>query len=366
MLEVFNTYRDINELDGDIINGTLPQALLFLGNSNTAKLLSALYLVRRLNCRDSFASNFSTTRNYNCSCQGCKNFFSNFVILGNKQHNIQKYHELYNSKYIPFDFLHDNVNLFLKRVELFNKEKKDLEAIDRIKLYLVSKGTDPKYKDTFLKDVEYLDKTFIAKNVSVDVIKSAISFIRNKNQSTLCKFLIIEHIESLSVNALNLLLKTTEEPMSDSIIIFTSNDKNKVLQTILSRVRLYQFKTLKDNIQKEIIFEKYHANSVNFFEFFLNPDEKKVLDLSNLYYLVLKGEKPFLKNEYNIEKQYVSLFLSSLLKNLKVDFLNIDSVYKSDVLYRLLNKEIVSNKIYNISFSSVLENVLLKFKQHGV
>ncbi|WP_029512905.1 hypothetical protein [Mycoplasmopsis iners] len=53
----------------------------------------------------------------------------------------------------------------------------------------------------------------------------------NKNK----KFLIFKNIEFASINALNALLKTIEEPSTDVIFIFTTQNIDKVLSTIKSR-----------------------------------------------------------------------------------------------------------------------------------
>ncbi len=49
------------------------------------------------------------------------------------------------------------------------------------------------------------------------------------------KILLIENIERMSISAINAFLKTCEEPLPNRIILATTSNKSKVLETIISR-----------------------------------------------------------------------------------------------------------------------------------
>ncbi|WLP85718.1 hypothetical protein [Mycoplasma seminis] len=74
--------------------------------------------------------------------------------------------------------------------------------------------------------------------------------------------LIIKNIENASINALNAILKSIEDPSDNLIIILTSNNLNIVLDTIISRAQLIR---VQPKSQVEILSELPNdiANSTN-------------------------------------------------------------------------------------------------------
>jgi len=71
------------------------------------------------------------------------------------------------------------------------------------------------------------------------------------------KVLLIKEIEKMSFEAQNALLKITEEPPQNTIFFFLSNDENKILPTIMSRVRLIKIPILpQDDFYRQRIDEK--------------------------------------------------------------------------------------------------------------
>jgi DNA polymerase III, gamma/tau subunits len=71
------------------------------------------------------------------------------------------------------------------------------------------------------------------------------------------KVLIIKEIEKMSLEAQNALLKITEEPPKNTVFFFVSNDENKILPTILSRVRVIKIPIFpQDNFYRERIDKK--------------------------------------------------------------------------------------------------------------
>jgi len=71
------------------------------------------------------------------------------------------------------------------------------------------------------------------------------------------KVLIIKEIEKMSLEAQNALLKITEEPPQNTIFFFISNDENKILPTILSRVKIIKIPIFpQDNFYLQRIDKK--------------------------------------------------------------------------------------------------------------
>ncbi|MFQ3249704.1 AAA family ATPase [Glaciecola sp.] len=71
--------------------------------------------------------------------------------------------------------------------------------------------------------------------IGVDAIRQAISKVSQTAQLSGNKVVIIPQIESMSESASNALLKTLEEPTSNTYLLMTTNELQRLLPTILSR-----------------------------------------------------------------------------------------------------------------------------------
>jgi DNA polymerase III subunit delta' len=70
------------------------------------------------------------------------------------------------------------------------------------------------------------------------------------------RIFIISHAEEMNPEASNSLLKTLEEPPSDSIFILTTAQKEQLLPTILSRCQLVQFDPLSEEELQEALITR--------------------------------------------------------------------------------------------------------------
>ncbi|QNM93629.1 hypothetical protein H9M94_03480 [Mycoplasma sp. Pen4] len=132
----------------------------------------------------------------------------------------------------------------------------------------------------------------------------------NSNFSTIAniaetgyKILVIKNIENSSINALNAILKSIEDPQNDLIIILTTNAINNVLSTITSRAQVITVeKQTPDQVVESLPLEQrdksfYHFISwvypdVNYLE---NLDYDKYSSLLN--HLLVELEKSITKKE---------------------------------------------------------------------
>lgn len=71
-----------------------------------------------------------------------------------------------------------------------------------------------------------------------------------------CKIAIIDQAEKLNKEAGNALLKLLEEPPKNSLLFLISSSPNKLLPTILSRVRNITFRAVATNLIKKLLQEK--------------------------------------------------------------------------------------------------------------
>jgi DNA polymerase III, gamma/tau subunits len=83
------------------------------------------------------------------------------------------------------------------------------------------------------------------------------------------KFVVLENVEDSSPGAKNSLLKLLEEPPENAYLILVSRNPEKLLDTILSRVRKYAFSTPSAATWDRILKEKYYAAGNSFYEYLL-------------------------------------------------------------------------------------------------
>ena len=77
------------------------------------------------------------------------------------------------------------------------------------------------------------------------------------------KTIIIENAERMQVGVRNALLKILEEPPADCVFILLTTQRNAIMQTILSRVRTYNFMERSAQDQKEVIQRVFHNDYFN-------------------------------------------------------------------------------------------------------
>ena len=82
-------------------------------------------------------------------------------------------------------------------------------------------------------------------NNSVDDIRAIIDQVRIPPQMGRYKVIILDEVHMLSNAASNALLKTLEEPPSYVIFILATTEKQKILQTILSRCQIFDFNRME-------------------------------------------------------------------------------------------------------------------------
>lgn len=93
----------------------------------------------------------------------------------------------------------------------------------------------------------------LEKTPKIDEIRDIISWAYNSPMEGDSKFVVIHNIDKLNIRAINLLLKTIEEPPERTYFILTARDKQSVLPTILSRAMIIQFEPVKDTQNDELL-----------------------------------------------------------------------------------------------------------------
>ncbi len=90
---------------------------------------------------------------------------------------------------------------------------------------------------------------------SIENVRQAIHFLYLTSSDK--KFLIINHLEDLELEAQNALLKTTEEPPRGAVLFFLVRNENRILPTLYSRLKAVNVPLVNSQLyfQKQITKE---------------------------------------------------------------------------------------------------------------
>ncbi len=100
----------------------------------------------------------------------------------------------------------------------------------------------------------YLIENFVDKqSININQIKNMITYINKTSYDKKIKFILIDNAEYLNLHSVNALLKTIEEPPSNTYVIVTHNSSIKLIETFKSRC--IEFKISFTNQKKQTILE---------------------------------------------------------------------------------------------------------------
>lgn len=270
-------YQNSFELiKNDIENEKLPRAILLSGNVFSGKFTAAMEIARLLSC--------SGTKSEDCECENCKRHKefknANILVAGNRDCllEIKAMKDALIQGWSCNDFVCSVRKLTLRFSETlwaesdkFSKIAPLIESIESDLLGLSSLVTDSekleKKCSDIIKNCEKLD-SFLYESIPIDQIRGASSWLRIKATNGK-KVFIIENAEKMLDAARNALLKILEEPPSDAVFILTTSKRGAIMQTILSRVRVYNFTERSAIEQKEILEKVFHNNQFNKIQDFL-------------------------------------------------------------------------------------------------
>ena len=197
------------------------------------------------------------------------------------------------------------------------------------------------------------------------------------------KIFVILNSENINEIAQNKLLKSIEEPSSNSIFIFTTTKTDKLLPTVMSRLhKVYVSKlTAEDNIlvAKELkecgidIFKYIHSDLslTDMLNFESNANYKNTVSAITNLFSNLKTTQDIPKACSNLEEIDKTLFLP-LLQNIFLNALNDGNKFSNEVLQVFnstfskqalakclpLIEEAYKKQIANVNFNYILDNLL--------
>ena len=259
-----NLLRIQNKTASDILHsyssGLLPQSLLFYGPKNSGRLTGAMdlsfFLTGNEENRDILRSNSI--------------IYLPFRELGGR---IKTALELFKTQKTRSArlFLIESVRLALMQyhpalsVAASSTSSQYFSLAGEIDEALLRAEDDRDYSDKeideIVKSVERcLDPRFLycgKKNpsaVSIDQIRAVQEYFSQLGEE---KVVVFENVEDATDGAKNSLLKMLEEPEEKSHMILLSSNPQKLLETILSRVRKFQFPPLGEKKTATLIKEKF-------------------------------------------------------------------------------------------------------------
>lgn len=278
-------FQDVTKLlIKDINSNSLPGAILFSGEESSGKLSAALETSRILSCSN------RGIKSFNCECTSCLQSkaltTNNLMLLGPrdcfleiqaaKQSFLNAYKE--NASYLNatrYLFLRSIRKLTLRFNPILWKGDSDLSKIavllDQINenLELLDFPRElpdfsalEKLCDELVKDTTSLENSYLYASIPVSQIRNLEDWCRIKSEEGK-KTIIIENADRMLESVRNALLKILEEPPADCIFILLTSKRNAIMQTILSRVRTYNFKNRLISEQQSVIKRVFHNEYFN-------------------------------------------------------------------------------------------------------
>ena len=246
------------------------------------------------------------------------------------------------------------VNYVLSKDENFKYNLKKFEINPDNKSYkLITNGSNPNFT--------LIDTLSEKKSIDINQIRNLILNLNKSSFNSKERFIIIDNIESLNKNSINSLLKTLEEPPSNTYFIIINNDRF-ILPTLKSRCINYKVflnsdvidvtdKILGDDIFKHINIDllNYYSTPgklyklITFFE--SNNYNLKDYKLEDLLRLIIK-ENLYKKNIFirNVAFEYFEFFFRkniSFIKSKTFDY------------YSYFIKRINETKKFNLDEESI-------------
>lgn len=379
-----------NLLKNDIQKEILPGAILFSGNSCSAKLSTALEVARILSCSG------EKKGDWNCHCSSCLSNKAlvnpNVIIAGSRDCSpeiLASKETFINSLYEHATYLEATRYLFIRSVRkltsrfcqvlwqgdsnaskiasLVSEIDEELENID-FPHNLPSIEDVKNCCENLIKLCTKLESDFLYDSIPINNIRNVSSWVRIK-ASEGKKTIIIENADKMLENVRNALLKILEEPPEDTIFILTTTKKSAIMPTILSRVRLYNFSERNLDRQNEVINRVFHnskfSGTIN--EYLLNFLPVKLETVKscaeNFYNqtenLKIPEISKIVKECNNFEPRIIlKLFIQELIKLQKNNLKFASGTQKSFEILSELRKFYLNITTFNQSVQAGFENLL--------
>ncbi len=380
---IIGQQRVVEEIEKEILTGSLPGAMLFSGEHYSGKMSVALELARILSC--------TGDRNWNCPCRSCENHrqlnHPYLQILGSSffMDEILTCAEILKESqplYARYMFIR-SVRKLLKRFDPVLWEGSEpkykqvvanaVKAEDLLReIRIDDDGVDPqvlgKNVDRIVNECAKITDIYNSGNIPIDQVRRINSWAHTASESV--KIVIFENADAMGDSSRNSMLKLLEEPPNGCYFILTTSRKGAIIPTILSRVRVLNFPQRTVEESAEVIgriFREKNTMYRSIREYFLSrkADTGLLRELSAKFVnALLDGNPPKTPDEagdfkavYN-GKHFFELFIQECIELIREDFQkgNIE-VRKAEQLNRLFSLTMSNREQYNQSARLVLESL---------
>ena len=283
----------VSRISEELENNKVPQSIMFLGPKFSSRMTGAIELgLNLLNESNHFQDLdvsdliILSSRNFALRLKALRNLFS-------ASRNKRSWNLLLRETRIMLLSCHP---------ALSNSSDKDLfkaaaELSDVLLTY--QDDMDDKTFDKFLSSYDKALASFFSSSkkksgFTIDQIRDVQAFLQLESERG--KVVIFENIEDVTVGAMNSLLKLLEEPMPGAHLILISQDQSRILDTILSRVRKYEFNEIDSNLTSNFVintfFKQADSSLEEFFYVQAGFDNNQLIKIVNSFF-----EKAFVKRE---------------------------------------------------------------------
>lgn len=266
-------------LAADIRHNRLPGAILFSGSEASGKLTAALETARILSCHE------NPQGKWLCECPSCLQhkslICSNLMLMGPRDCSLEisaAAKTFTDAHFINAKFIDAARYLFLRSVRkltlrfngilwegdsslnkigsLIEEINENLEVLD-FPRELPDITEVKKICEEISKLCNKLEEDFLYDSISINQVRNMEAWAHIKTEEGR-KTVIIENADRMQTSVRNALLKILEEPPEDVVFILLTSKRNAIMQTILSRVRTYNFADRTLNQQREVITRVFH------------------------------------------------------------------------------------------------------------
>lgn len=266
-------------LNSDIKKNLMPGSILFSGAEASGKLTAALETARILSCHA------KPQGKWLCECPSCLHHkaltCSNLLLLGPRDCSL----EITAAKETFLNAVKNNASyltatryLFVRSVRKLsmrfsgilwqgdsniNKIGTIVEEINDNLEKIDIPRTLPAFEeltaicDELVKLSLKLENDYLYDSIPINQIRNMEEWAHIKSEEGK-KTVIIENADRMAVSVRNALLKILEEPPADCVFILLTSKRNAIMQTILSRVRTYNFVNRTLEQQKDVITRVFH------------------------------------------------------------------------------------------------------------
>ena len=214
-------------------------------------------------------------------------------------------------------------------------------------------------------------------NIKIDKVRNLLIFLHKSTYTKDLKIVFIDNAEFLNVNSSNALLKSLEEPSSNTFFFIIHNDGSEIKETIKSRCIQFKFHLNID--EKKNIFKKiaqdyqlnFNYNDLDKFFYFESPGNllKYLIALKDSNFNILENNLPcilFLIDKYKTRKDsellnLITLLIENFYNKLSLnDSNNINNYFtnKNKILHLIndMKKFNLDKKNLLISIDDILKN----------